>query len=157
MGSPGGASGTEPTCQCRRHRRRRFGPGSGRPPRGHHNNPLQYSCLEKPTDRGAWWATVHGVAESAKTERLNTHTHTHNLELKNMQEKNSVKPGPTPARAPCINVCSNPCTDLQLCLVSTLLLGGGSEHFPLTTSQRPAAPESKEPAAGQRGPATRLD
>ena len=25
------------------------------------DNPLQYSCLEKPTDRGAWWATVHGV------------------------------------------------------------------------------------------------
>ena len=27
-------------------------------------NPLQYSCLENPTDRGAWWATVHGVTES---------------------------------------------------------------------------------------------
>ena len=28
------------------------------------SNPLQYSCLEKPMDRGAWWATVHGVAKS---------------------------------------------------------------------------------------------
>ena len=27
-------------------------------------NPLQYSCLKNPTDRGAWWATVHGIAES---------------------------------------------------------------------------------------------
>ena len=31
---------------------------------GQHDNPLQYSCLENPTDRGAWWATAHGVTES---------------------------------------------------------------------------------------------
>ena len=37
---------------------------SGRSPGGGHGNPLQYSCLENPMDRGAWWATVHGVAES---------------------------------------------------------------------------------------------
>ena len=29
-----------------------------------HGNPLQYSCLENPMDRGAWWATVHGVAKN---------------------------------------------------------------------------------------------
>ena len=39
-------------------------PGLGRSPRGGNGNPLQYSCLENPTDRGAWWATVHGVAKS---------------------------------------------------------------------------------------------
>ena len=39
-------------------------PGLGRSPRGGHVNPLQCSCLENPTDRGAWWATVHGVAKS---------------------------------------------------------------------------------------------
>ena len=39
-------------------------PGSGRSPRGGHGNPLQYSCLESPMDRGAWWATVCGVAQS---------------------------------------------------------------------------------------------
>ena len=39
-------------------------PGSGRSPGEGNGNPLQYSCLESPMDRGAWWATVHGVAES---------------------------------------------------------------------------------------------
>ena len=38
--------------------------GSGRSPGGGHGNPLQYSCLEHPMDRGAWWATVYGVAKS---------------------------------------------------------------------------------------------
>ena len=38
--------------------------GSGRSPGGGHGNPLQYSCLENPMDRGAWWATVHGVEQS---------------------------------------------------------------------------------------------
>ena len=39
-------------------------PGSGRSPGGGPGNPLQYPCLENPMDRGAWGATVHGVAES---------------------------------------------------------------------------------------------
>ena len=39
-------------------------PGSGRSPGEGHGNPLQYSRLENPTDRGAWWATVHRVAKS---------------------------------------------------------------------------------------------
>ena len=38
-------------------------PGSGRPPRGGHGNPLQYSCMENPMDRGALWATVHRSKE----------------------------------------------------------------------------------------------
>ena len=39
-------------------------PGSGRSPGRVNGNPLQFSCLENPMDRGAWWATVHGVAKS---------------------------------------------------------------------------------------------
>ena len=38
-------------------------PGLERSPEEGHGNPLQYSCLENPMDRGAWWATVHRVAE----------------------------------------------------------------------------------------------
>ena len=38
-------------------------PAFGRSPGGGHGNPLQYSCLENPMDRGAWWATVHRVAK----------------------------------------------------------------------------------------------
>ena len=39
-------------------------PGSGRSPERGHGNPLQYSCLDNPTDKGAWRATLHGVAKS---------------------------------------------------------------------------------------------
>ena len=39
-------------------------PGLGRSAGERHGNPLQYSCLENSTDRGVWWATVHGVTKS---------------------------------------------------------------------------------------------
>ena len=50
-------------------------PGSGRSPGGGNGNPLQYSCLENPMDRGAWRATVHGVTKSDTTEATQ-HAHT---------------------------------------------------------------------------------
>ena len=43
-------------------------PGSGRSPGGEHGNPLQYSCLENPMDRGAWQAMAHGITELDRTE-----------------------------------------------------------------------------------------
>ena len=42
-------------------------PGSGRSPGEGNGNPLQYSCLEDSMDRGAWWATIHGVAKESDT------------------------------------------------------------------------------------------
>ena len=39
-------------------------PGSGRSPGGGNGNPLQYSGLQNPMDKGAWWALVHGVVMS---------------------------------------------------------------------------------------------
>ena len=58
-GLPSGASGKEPACQCRKCKRHQFEPWVGKIP-----NPLQGSCLENPMDRGAWWATVQGIAKS---------------------------------------------------------------------------------------------
>ena len=49
-------------------------PGSGRSPGEGNGNPLEYSYLDNSMDRGAWWATVLGVAKS--WAQLSTHTHT---------------------------------------------------------------------------------
>ena len=49
-------------------------PGSGRSPGGSHGNPLQYSCLENPMDRGAWQATVHRVTKNqTQLKQLSMH------------------------------------------------------------------------------------
>ena len=51
-------------------------PGSGRSPGKGNDNPLQYSGLENPMDRGAWWATFHGVAKSqTRRKQLSMHVH----------------------------------------------------------------------------------
>ena len=53
-------------------------PGSGRSSGGGYDNPLQYSCLANPMDRGAWWGTVHEVAQSQTWLKwLSTSAHTH--------------------------------------------------------------------------------
>ena len=49
-------------------------PGSGRSPGGGHGHPVQYSCLENPTDREVWQATVHRVVKSqTQLKQLSTH------------------------------------------------------------------------------------
>ena len=57
-------------------------PGLGRSPGGGHGNPLQYSCLENPTDREAWWVAVHRVT---KSWTLLKQLCTHNLDGKSVQ------------------------------------------------------------------------
>ena len=61
LGFPGGSDGKETTCNVGD-----LGliPGSGTSLGGGHGNSLQYSCLENPKDRGAWWTAVHRVAKS---------------------------------------------------------------------------------------------
>ena len=58
---PGGSDSKESTCNAGD-----VGliPGSRRSPGEENGNPLQCSCLENPMDRGAWWATVHGIEKS---------------------------------------------------------------------------------------------
>ena len=63
-GFPGGSVVRNPPASAEDSRDGGSTPGLGRSPGGEHGNPLQYSCLENPLDRGAWWATVHGVAKS---------------------------------------------------------------------------------------------
>ena len=54
--------------------------GLARSPGERHGNPLQYSCLGNPMDRGAWWATVYGVAKELNTpEQLSMHAHSENI------------------------------------------------------------------------------
>jgi len=63
-------------------------PGLGRPSGGGNGHPLQYSCLENPMDRGAWWATAHGVARvrcdlgTKPPSPLKHHFHCYSLECR---------------------------------------------------------------------------
>ena len=61
-GLPKWLSGKESTCNAGDTGDAGSIPGLDRSPGGGHGNPLQYPCLETPMGRGAWWATVHGVA-----------------------------------------------------------------------------------------------
>ena len=65
-GLPRWLGGKESACQSRRPRKCRFNPWVGRSPREGNGNPLQYSCLENPMDKGAGQGIDHGVAKSLK-------------------------------------------------------------------------------------------
>ena len=112
-------------------------------PGGGHGNPLQYSYLEKPMDRGAWSATVHGVAKSLDTtEWLNTAQHTgiHKMEwnVSNTKYPGRCKPEKAPTQEPWI-----PCstarwgqagTGLKLALQGSCGARDGFEAEPLSLS-----------------------
>ena len=69
-------------------------PGSGRSPGEGDGNPLQYSCLENPTDRGAWRATVHGMAKSQT--QLSDQT----TAISSVYVSIPISPPPTPLHPP---------------------------------------------------------
>ena len=79
--------------QCRR---RGFNPRARKVPGGGNGNPLQYSCLENPMDRGDWWPTVHGGHKEwdmTVTECTHTHTHAQFYTLrKNTVQKDTCTP-----------------------------------------------------------------
>ena len=64
MSFAGGASGKNPPANAGDTGDMDSIPGSGISPGEEHGNPLWYSCLENPMDRGSWWATVHTVAKN---------------------------------------------------------------------------------------------
>ena len=77
MGFPGGAVVRKPPANPGDTRDPGLIPELGRCTGVGNRNPLQFSCLENSTDRGTWWATVHGIAESNMTE----HNHNNNERL----------------------------------------------------------------------------
>ena len=79
--------------------------GSGRSPGGGHGNPLQYSCLENPMDKGVWWAIVHRVAENqTQLKRLSTHTPLIWCDEKSPLPLRSSSPKPITPRGKCQTV-----------------------------------------------------
>ena len=75
-GFQGGTSSKEAAPQCRRSKRCGFDPRVRKIPGGGHGNPLQYSCLENPKDRGTWW--IHRVKKSETSLKwLSMHSHMH--------------------------------------------------------------------------------
>ena len=74
MGCLGGSDSKESACSARDPC---SVPGSGISPGEGNGTPLQYSCLENPMDRGAWWATVHGVAKGRTRLSDQAHSYSH--------------------------------------------------------------------------------
>ena len=91
-------------------------PGLGRSPGEGNGNPLQYSCLENPMDRGAWWATAHGVAKSRT--RLSDFT-------------SQVISTQVVRVSPCEKYCSKPQGDSWVLLAKAffIFLTNFSEHY----------------------------
>ena len=87
MDIPGGSEGKASACNAGD-----LGsiPGSRRSPGEGNGNPLKYSCLENPMDRGAWWATVHGVTKSRTRLSIFTFTFPFHALEKEMATHSSV-------------------------------------------------------------------
>ena len=72
QGIPGGSDGKESACNVGD---LGLSPGLKRTLGEESGNPLQYSCLKNPKDRGSWWATVHGVKKNQTQLRMHTYGH----------------------------------------------------------------------------------
>ena len=79
-------------------------PGLERFPGGGNGNPLQYSCLENPLDRGSWWATVHRIRSQTPLKRLHTHTHTHTHTQSNFMFTFSILDFPVAQTVKCLPI-----------------------------------------------------
>ena len=139
MGFPGGAGSKEPTCQLRRHKIASSIPGLERSSEGGHDNPLQYSCLENPMDRGPWWATVHGVAKS-RTQLKQLSTHARIQCCVSIRKKTDVlKPKNRSRSGPTYNHCQGPSGDCALPVFTTV---GSAGLRPWSTAPQTTAPTS---------------
>ena len=79
---PSSSVGKESACSAGDAGRCRFDPWVGKIPGGGNGNPLQYSFLKNPMDRGAWWAIIHRIAKSqTRLKRLSTPTHSYPTEI----------------------------------------------------------------------------
>ena len=75
-------------------------PGSGRSPGGRNGNPVQYTCLENPMDRGGWWGAVHGVAKSQTRLSMITLILTHGSRTRMLLNIPKQRILPTPNNSP---------------------------------------------------------
>ena len=98
-------SGKEFTCHCKRPRRCGFDPWVRRSPGGGSGNPLYYSCLENPMDRGAWRATVHRVPKSWMW--LSNWARTHATSIKSIEDNVPIKNVQWIFKSGCTNVTGN--------------------------------------------------
>ena len=90
MGFPGGSAVKKPPAKARDTRHAGLISGSRRYPGEGNSNPLQYSCLENPIDRGDWQATVHGVTKSqTRLKRLSRHNN-YSLKIREVQEGGDI-------------------------------------------------------------------
>ena len=123
MGIPG-------TCWCRRLKRHRLILGLGISPKEGNGKLLQYSCLENPMDRGAWWAMGCRIAEQDSTES--------DLALSSVQLLHLVWQHPRfPCPSPTPRACSNSCSSSQWChpTISSSVFAFSSSAFNLSQHQ----------------------
>ena len=107
LGFPDSSNGKESTCNA--------GdpgsiPGSERSPVEGHGNPLHYSCLENPMDRGSWWATVHGVTKNQTWPSYWAHTHSHLRKNFSFLKNSSIC---APVKVLVAQSCPTPCNPID--------------------------------------------